>query len=91
MKQTIAINFYVDPGHGWFKVKRDVLSKLRIADKISHYSFERGEFVYLEEDCDAGYLFKALKEHGIEPKVKQHVAMYKQSRIRNYNRYKVAA
>lgn len=87
----MRIDFYVDHGHGWFKVKNSLLARLGIADKISGYSYQRGEYAYLEEDCDAGYLFKALKEHGIEPRVKQHVAAYKQSRIRGYQRYGVSA
>lgn len=82
---------YCDSGHGWMKVRKSLLVKLEIAHLISSYSYQRGEYAYLEEDCDAGYLFKALKEHGIEPQVKQHIARYKQSRIRGYNRYEVAA
>ncbi len=45
--------FYSDAGHGWLAVKRAELVHLGIADKISHYSYQRGKTVYLEEDCDA--------------------------------------
>ena len=44
--------FYSDSGHGWLAVKQQELVDLGIADKISHYSYVRGNTVYLEEDCD---------------------------------------
>ncbi len=45
--------FIEDPGHGWLEVPRSELSALGILGDISHYSFEGGGMVYLEEDCDA--------------------------------------
>ena len=45
-------NFYSDAGHGWLAVKRQELIDLNILDKISTYSYQRGNTVYLEEDCD---------------------------------------
>jgi hypothetical protein len=43
---------YTDPGHGWVEVPRALLHELGIADKITGYSYQRGEDVFLEEDCD---------------------------------------
>ena len=55
------IVYYTDPGHGWFAVKRADCEALGILDRISHYSYQRGRTVYLEEDCDASLYFAAMK------------------------------
>jgi hypothetical protein len=60
----MKINYYTDPGHGWFKVNRSLLHKLDIADKITNYSKQRGEYVYLEEDCDFSTFAKAYEKAG---------------------------
>jgi hypothetical protein len=57
--KTKTYKFYSDSGHGWLAVKRTELIKLGILDKISHYSYQRGETKYLEEDCDMSIFFKA--------------------------------
>jgi hypothetical protein len=62
----IKIKYYTDPGHGWFAVKRDLLVKLGIQYDVSHYSYQRGATVYLEEDCDATLLFNRARATGIE-------------------------
>lgn len=54
--------FFSDPGHGWLQVTRADLKELDIEDKISSCSYQKGEYVYLEEDCDAGVFFQALKK-----------------------------
>jgi hypothetical protein len=46
----------------------------------------RGDYAYLEEDCDLGTLVKALRERGITPKFVQYVAD-KRSKIRGYDSY----
>lgn len=48
-----VINYYNDPGHGWMETTKTELKELGIADKISSYSYQNGNLVYLEEDCDA--------------------------------------
>lgn len=77
---------YCDPGHGWFKVSKQLLIKLGIADKISGYSYQRNDMAYLEEDCDAGLLIKALDSKGVKWVIKT-AHTNKTSRIRNYKRY----
>jgi len=62
----IKATYYTDPGHGWFAVKRDVLAKLGLLYSISHYSYQKGMTVYLEEDCDATLFFNRTKAMGIE-------------------------
>ena len=87
--KTMTFHFYADPGHGWLKVKTALLNKLGIEQEVSSYSYVRGEYVYLEEDCDASIFIDALKTSGVEPKYVEHVNLTKQSRIRNYSQYGV--
>jgi len=78
--------FHSDAGHGWLAVKRTELNRLKIEAKISSYSYERGETVYLEEDCDASTFLKAKKDLGEEFSFKEtHVD---RSPIRSYKSYK---
>lgn len=88
MKQkTFTCIYYTDPGHGWFKVKRSVLHNLGIADQITAYSYQRGEYVYLEEDCDLSTLCMALNQRNTRIKfVEKHAD--RESRIRSYECYK---
>ena len=73
----------------WLKVPRKLLVELGIADRISRYSYERGEYVYLEEDRDCGTFMtnwqnrtdKLLWEH-----TRTHTAD-RESRIRGYDSY----
>jgi hypothetical protein len=53
-------HFFSDAGHGWVKVPIADLKVLGIADKISGCSLQRGDFAYLEEDCDATLFGKAF-------------------------------
>lgn len=87
MKSKIY-NFYCDPGHAWVKVPRTELDKLGIADKISSYSYQRGDHVYLEEDCDLYRFMEAMETNGVKVTFRDHVSN-KSSRIRNYDRYSV--
>jgi len=89
MKATLKFDFYSDPGHGWAKVSKALLVKLSIADSITPYSYSRGNFAYLEEDCDLGIFYKALEDRGVKPIFKEHRAN-KYSKIRSYESYIVA-
>ena len=88
MKEKVfTVICYSDPGHSWAKVKRSVLHNLGIADNISSYSYQRGEYVYLEEDCDLSTLCMALNQRNTRIKfVEKHTD--NDSRIRTYERYK---
>ncbi len=76
-------NFYEDPGHGWLKVHKKELTG--IEDKISAWSYMRGEYVYLEEDCDAT-LFIDMKNIDTSNFVHHHTDL--SSKIRGYSSYK---
>jgi hypothetical protein len=83
----MKIHFYSDPGHGWAAVKRSLLADLGIADKVSTYSYQRGQSVYLEEDCDLSLLIGAFKQAGITPTFVDHYTI-RRSPIRSYQTYK---
>jgi len=58
----MKIIYHNDGGHGWYAVKRKKLETMGILNNVSGFSYERGETVYLEEDCDASLFFNALSE-----------------------------
>lgn len=53
--------------------------------KISAYSYQKGETVYLEEDCDASLVLDALDAKGIEYQIES--VYQKNTPIRRYNGY----
>lgn len=79
-------NSYSDPSHGWAKVTRAELERLKIADKITHYSYQRGEHVYLEEDGDLSTFVKAKEAAGEVCKFRTFNSN-KSSKIRSYDSY----
>ena len=85
-EKTFTITCYSDPSHSWGKVRRDVLVNLGIADKITRYSYVRGDYAYLEDDCDLTTLCMALTERNTRVKfVEKH--SNRDSKIRSYERY----
>jgi len=74
MNQSLTLEFYNDPSHGWVKVSFDLLNKLNLVDKISGFSYvsHYDKVAYLEEDCDASLLHQALKKNKIEYTVNEH-------------------
>lgn len=84
--KTKKYNVYADPGHAWAKVKFSEIVKLGIHDKISQYSYVRGDSVYLEEDSDLSVFVDALLKIGIKPYWVQHHTD-KSSKIRSYMHY----
>lgn len=82
---------YSDPGHGWIKVPRALLSTLNIADKVSRWSYQRDKYVYLEEDGDLQTFVTAYElKYSKRPVFKERFTN-KQSKIRNYESYKGTA
>lgn len=78
--------FHSDAGHGWLEVRKRELEDLGIADKVSSYSYVRGDKVYLEEDCDASLFINALDGKGIKPSI-IYAAQEDESFIRSLRRY----
>ena len=78
---------YSDPQHGWAKVPRSLLVELNILSEITSCSYQRGQFVYLEEDCDLGTFIKAYEAAtGSKPSFKSSWTN-NQSRIRGYDNF----
>ena len=84
---TITYDFYSDPGHGWLHVKLDELVELGIADKISGYSYIKGNDVYLEEDCDMTHFMNAMEAKGVQIKLAFINERERNSFIRSLRRY----
>lgn len=81
----LKVKYYMDPGHGWFAVKLDLIRKLGLLGKISVFSYVKGGTAYLEEDSDAPAFLEAAKAAGIEVEV---VPFYrKKTAIRSYSHF----
>ena len=79
--------FFSDSCHGWLRVPRSLLNKLGIENKISTYSYQKGNYVYLEEDADATtFIEEYKKQTGKEVQFKDSVCNG-ESQIRNYQSY----
>ena len=87
MTKKISIKVFADPGHAWARVAKSKLVTLGISDKISTYSYQKGENAFLEEDCELSVLMGALRERGYEIKFNESHTN-RQSKIRNYSTYK---
>ena len=84
--KIFTVTIYSDPGHAWAKCKRSVLNNLGIANKVSAYSYQRSDYVYLEEDCDYPLLVDALRQRNTRIKCVERSSS-NSSRIRRYDRY----
>ena len=69
------------------RVAKSKLVTLGISDKISTYSYQKGENAFLEEDCDLSVLISALRVRGYEIKFNESHTN-RQSKIRSYSTYK---
>jgi hypothetical protein len=89
MSKTFTVIVYSDPGHAWGKVKRQVLNNLGIADKITRYSYQFKDNVYLEEDCDLALLHDTLSKQDVRVKFVEKRTT-RDSKIRSYERFSLA-
>lgn len=80
-----VFKFYSDAGHGWLQVPKLLLDDLGIAEKITSFSYQRGDYAYLEEDVDLSTFTKSLRQRGIEPGFLEYHSEY--SEIRSFNPY----
>lgn len=81
-----TFHFYSDPGHGWLKVPRKLLHDLNIANHITPYSYQRGDYVYLEEDSDLSRFMRAWNATEKPAQIIHHTGN-RTSCIRKYERY----
>ena len=82
----MKLDFYEDPGHGWLAVPLELLDSLQLLDKVSSYSYIRGRFAHLEEDCDYSLFAAAMRERNAPFTIREH-RTDNRSRIRNYCHY----
>jgi len=61
---NLSLIFHTDPAHGWLEVNRADLEALNIAHKISRYSYQKTDRVFLEEDSDAAHYLRAAGKKG---------------------------
>lgn len=85
----MKFDFISDPGHAWLKVPLKLLKQYELLNSITSFSYIRGKFAYLEEDCDASIFITALENDGINIEFRERIAGFKQSRIRNYDCFSV--
>lgn len=62
----MILRFFSDAGHGWLEVPKQMVRDFGLWDKVSQFSFHKGDFAYLEEDCDAGLVMQVLADRGID-------------------------
>ena len=56
-------DFHYDAGHGWLKVHvYDAADVGLDPEDFTAYSYKRGDYLYLEEDCDAGRFIQAWEK-----------------------------
>lgn len=87
MKKVKKLMMFEDPGHAWCRVRRAEKLFQKVAHRISGCSYQRGQYVYLEEDCDLGEYYKAIVAKGYEIEWKYNPAE-KTSKIRGYEAYR---
>jgi len=85
-RATMSLNLFADPGHGWLKVYRKDLVKYGIEKKISSYSYQRKDAVFLEEDNDLATFVAAVEATGTKVVITTWPTN-KTSRIRGYESY----
>lgn len=85
--KKLALKFHSDPGHGWLEVPRKLLDEFGLLHKITSFSYQMGDSVFLEEDCDAGLFLDRMKDLGYEVFITQHTSPRHDSPIRNYQHY----
>jgi len=87
--KTRTFQLYSDPGHSWVKVPKDFLRQIIGKDwrkVFTHFSYERGDHVYLEEDEDAYRFHNWCLANGIEPVIRPSTSRcINLSRIRRYS------
>lgn len=85
--RSVRLNFLCDAGHGWLSVQRNLLFQFpTVALRVSSYSYQRNDRVYLEEDCDAELLMAALAQHGYNMQFTSKHSD-RRSPIRSYDRF----
>lgn len=86
MTHIPTFTFYTDPGHGWLEVRYTDIAQLGLTPGMfSPYSYRRGEWFFLEEDCDATLFILAFEaKYGVRPMLRDSYSEH--SPVRSYTR-----
>lgn len=84
MYKEMHLIYYFGHNSSWLRVKRQVLYNLKIADKITWYSRQKGRSVYLDDLCDIETFRNAANMHGIKLSM---VVKPNKSKIESFERY----
>lgn len=62
-REPRTFTFHSDPGHSWLEVHAAELLAVGLAPSdFSSYSYQNGNTVYLEEDCDAAVFVRSYEQ-----------------------------
>ncbi len=75
--------YFVGDTKGWVEVRKDELGAANLLDLISTSSYEKGEYIYLDEDIDLSFFVYFLGDLPIFQEI--HVS---DDYFSNYNRYR---
>lgn len=80
--------FHYDAGHGWLQVHLNDLHELGLAPAdFTKYSYRKGDWLYLEEDLDAGTFIREWeRKSGGFIKIVAHIDDGYSSPIRDFDR-----
>lgn len=81
---THKLPFFSDPSHGWLRVPKALVAKL--AMPVTRYSYQRGLYAYLEEDCDMQTFHDAMQRAGLPYEIVVKPQTERPSCIRSYER-----
>ena len=72
-----TFTFHTDPSHGWLEVHASELFNVGLVPSdFSAYSYQQGDVVYLEEDCDAPVFIRTYEQHIGPISVKEKFSNY---------------
>lgn len=86
MKIQTKFHRVVDSTHSYTKVPVAELQRVGVADKITKFSFIKGNMAYLEEDTDLSTFQQARADEG-KPITTVEIMRKNCSRIRAYSAY----
>jgi hypothetical protein len=69
----MILTYLQDPGHGWVGCPMPLAQDLGFLPKVSRYSFVDAarDILWLEEDCDAGLLMRALADSPVRYRIRE--------------------
>lgn len=87
--EPIEVVVFDDPGHAWLRIRKVDMQRLGIGSEITRYSYQKGQYAYLEEDQDAGVAIDKAASLGIPLVYGQSHYSPRSSTIRSYDRWSV--